>query len=202
MKLIDCLACLLKPDDACMYCNKDLCSSHKRLHLPFCHEDKPMGCDIHPYLEVKFKGQRWAEIGSIDPGRDYSLFGYMAGVRTSSPLGYEPKGFPTDASWEILSAYTLVVTEVNTDLGYRVEKSTAEKWVASGSSVFISKESYGGTADRVSGPDWHSASWLDAGELSKIQEGYPNITTKAIIAILKAYESEGYEARIVFWFDN
>lgn len=84
-----------------------------------------MGCDIHMVLERKIKdewvgvhhyhGFEGAALRSMDylakdkpnpqgwisfriTGRDYRMFGELAGVRTSGTLGNEPQGLPEDAS--------------------------------------------------------------------------------------------------------
>lgn len=74
-----------------------------------------MGCDIHLYAEKKFKGKwvclnplnynTWGEnpyeereIESFNIGRNYTLFGFLAQVREEQEDGFEPKGFPEDAS--------------------------------------------------------------------------------------------------------
>ena len=57
-----------------------------------------MGCDIHPVVEVKIKG-RWEKYCELEVGRDYVLFGKLAGVRDLSvnPISW-PKGFPHNLS--------------------------------------------------------------------------------------------------------
>lgn len=85
-----------------------------------------MGCDIHLYVEVRKNG-KWERVGSMvkneyywpeeehsdDPeskpmvrerfwrGRNYSLFGILAGVRTDGPPIVKPRGIPKDASKEV-----------------------------------------------------------------------------------------------------
>lgn len=59
-----------------------------------------MGCDIHEHIEIKIDGE-WVFIGGIYIGRDYSLFGVLAGVRDEevecvSKGGH--KGLPDDLS--------------------------------------------------------------------------------------------------------
>lgn len=57
-----------------------------------------MGCDIHAHVEVKLDGA-WHHLVEADLDRNYTLFGYMAGVR-----GYDivplcnPRGLPEDVS--------------------------------------------------------------------------------------------------------
>lgn len=82
-----------------------------------------IGCDIHLYAEKKVKG-KWICINplvweiystepytervleEIDVGRDYELFGFLAGVRTTQKVNIgDPKGFPEDASAEVKQIY-------------------------------------------------------------------------------------------------
>lgn len=79
-----------------------------------------MGCDIHIYVEKKVKGKwlaadKWKneeayytmEGREIFEGRNYSLFGVLAGVRRDDvPLISKPRGFPKDASKEVEGCYT------------------------------------------------------------------------------------------------
>lgn len=57
-----------------------------------------MGCDIHPIVEIKIGGA-WTYYGEMGIGREYALFGRMAGVRdpTQKPIA-APRGVPADAS--------------------------------------------------------------------------------------------------------
>lgn len=53
-----------------------------------------MGCDIHLHQEVLIKG-RWQHYAERTIGRDYELFGRMAGVRGSTEVPISlPKGAP------------------------------------------------------------------------------------------------------------
>lgn len=82
-----------------------------------------MGCDIHPFAEVRRNGT-WHMVGDVFPlddwaadyykkthgnkpfdNRDYSVFGFLANVRNYSditPLS-KPKGLPEDMSAEVRS---------------------------------------------------------------------------------------------------
>ena len=54
-----------------------------------------MGCDVHPYI-ARRTGQGTLEpvmYGSLDLGRDYLMFGLMAGVRGTARL-FAPRGLP------------------------------------------------------------------------------------------------------------
>jgi hypothetical protein len=57
-----------------------------------------MGCDIHCYAEIKYRG-KWRYAGEIEVDRDYELFTKMAGVRDCDkniePISM-PKGRPRD----------------------------------------------------------------------------------------------------------
>lgn len=57
-----------------------------------------MGCDIHGWVEVKYKG-KWYAYDKISSDRSYTLFGFIAGVRDEAvkPVSL-PKGIPVDAS--------------------------------------------------------------------------------------------------------
>jgi len=57
-----------------------------------------MGCDIHAYIEYKFSDNNFTEVisdGEISFGRDYELFGILAGVRGMNKPIISPRGFPT-----------------------------------------------------------------------------------------------------------
>ena len=65
-----------------------------------------MGCDIHgPYLEQRYGradipgAQRWDCVAEFHMGRDYTLFGILAGVREPSSRSFAPKGPPDSPSW-------------------------------------------------------------------------------------------------------
>ena len=61
-----------------------------------------MGCDIHPWLEV-CKSKKWSFVKVVELGRNYDMFGIIAGVRNyvnAIPIS-EPKGLPNDVSNKI-----------------------------------------------------------------------------------------------------
>ena len=70
-----------------------------------------MGCDIHCYIEYKKKNDdHWRSFGGrINPGRNYTLFGVMAGVRCDGLL-YPLRGFPEDAAFQAISDNHLFAT--------------------------------------------------------------------------------------------
>lgn len=66
-----------------------------------------MGCDIHIHVECKH-GAHWKRCNrEIYEGRDYELFGILAGVRGSrTPISY-PKGLPVDVTYDVKRLYDL-----------------------------------------------------------------------------------------------
>lgn len=67
--------------------------------------DKTMGADIHVYIEYKDKNGDWRNFGEFDMlGRNYDIFGLLAGVRGSFDPVISPKGLPKDRSSGVLAA--------------------------------------------------------------------------------------------------
>jgi len=171
-----------------------------------------MGCDIHMYVEYKRRAQRHVDVeecwdshgGRINPGRHYPLFAELAGVRMGErDTGATPRGLPDDLGFYSRGDSKLFI--VGDSDGDPVEgavfKSTAARWVAEGSSEYIDEGS------SVTHPDWHSHSWCTAQELEdaiKRADGEwgvdPGYT--ALADTLRSFERQGYDARVVFWFDN
>ena len=56
-----------------------------------------MGADIHVHLEAKING-KWEHVSIINIGRNYVLFGHIAGVRQPANSYIEPRGLPDDIS--------------------------------------------------------------------------------------------------------
>lgn len=169
-----------------------------------------MGCDIHCYVEYREgpegpEGHGWRGFGDrINPGRDYGMFGFMAGVRGDGPPVTAPRGVPKDMDWVARGDFTLFVTaneERADDDGY-VPKERADRYLADGSSERWDD-------DRITHPDWHTPGWLTPDEFDaaiKAREGawpqYPvDPRYKAILAAMRSLAESG-DARLVFWFDN
>ncbi len=159
-----------------------------------------MGCDIHAYIEYKAKGQQyWHDFGGrINPGRDYFLFGRLAdGVRGDGPALVPARGMPKDAAWSARDDGFLFITEDGQgDKCCTVEN--ARQW-----SPWTEWKIH----DYVAHPDWHSHSWATADEWEKAVE--PCLTGErveyayaAVLAAMRSFEANGYESRVVFWFDN
>ena len=59
-----------------------------------------MGCDIHLHIELKDKEGNWHHYGEPSINRNYSLFGFLAGVRDNNikPIKPYDDKFPKNAS--------------------------------------------------------------------------------------------------------
>lgn len=172
-----------------------------------------MGCDIHAYVEVvkTIEGREKeyvSQVAQIRPGRNYIMFGALAGVRVDEVPHINPKGVPVDTDCD---DYWLHVNDQWKDEEGYTDTANADKWVGRGYSV----EHPGNRPDyrRISCPDWHNASWMTADELEKAiaeydifckqhpspySDGTEADTYRGILAMLKAIPG----SRFVFWFDN
>jgi hypothetical protein len=207
-----------------------------------------MGCDIHLYIEYKSKKPQydgrestWHSFGkSINPGRNYAMFGLMANVRNcysdgKLPVLVEPRGMPEDAGYTATDDNRIYISETESEDYVCME--TAKRWVNSGSSKFINDND--GNPTWVTQPDWHSHSWLTTSEFESVLNKYLELETgwhkvrveehnkmvereniqpdswayappsmvdepeyQVVLASLKWFEELGYDARVVFWFDN
>lgn len=207
-----------------------------------------MGCDIHLYIEYKSKKPQYDgrestchSFGkSINPGRNYAMFGLMANVRNcysdgKLPVLVEPRGMPEDAGYTATDDNRIYISETESEDYVCME--TAKRWVNSGSSKFINNKD--GNPTWVTQPDWHSHSWLTTSEFESVLNKYLELETgwhkvrveehnkmvereniqpdswayappsindepeyQVVLASLKRFEELGYDARIVFWFDN
>lgn len=179
-----------------------------------------MGCDIHMYVEYvnkeskkrhEEKGENpyWMSFGGrINPGRNYLLFGYLAGVRCDVEKGFTPKGLPEDLGYMAMSESRLYISED----GKGDNETTMEnalRWNKhSNCKLHLGSD---GNPLWVDHPDWHSSSWLSTKEYAKAINLYSRnkdnwgvaIEYKALLSAMRTLEKNGhYEARIVFWFDN
>lgn len=173
-----------------------------------------MGCDIHAhieYAEYEREGTPiWWHYCTFFAGRDYWLFALMAGVRAYSgetPL-VDPRGVPSGMTWETEGAFTLRVVEAETHHEGECSRKDAESWVRSGASKLLTEPD--AKYPKVTHPDWHTPSWLSTEEVLAVLQKYgelhagavPRANMLAAVAAMKAFESAGLKARLVFWFDN
>lgn len=162
-----------------------------------------MGCDIHTYIEYKGKGSdKWASFGGrINPGRYYSVFANLAGIRCygEKPPMLIPRGIPSDISWDASSDWWCLINDeyANDDNDY-VTTEQAERWSKYGSKI----EERNGKPFRVQGPDWHTPSWVTADELEQAIPGEGFYEYQAILAAMRSFEAQDLDCRLVFWFDN
>lgn len=167
-----------------------------------------MGADIHMYIETN-DGKHWYPFGGrINPGRNYQMFGALAGVRCKQPKGMvPPRGMPPDPAWCSQEDNLLYVNEDGRSDPRRVgycTKEYAELWVRNGISEWVKDK------QAVTHPDWHTHSWLTTKEYAAAVEYVESVYGKlaldtgyrAVLAAMKAFEDDGISARIVFWFDN
>jgi len=91
-----------------------------------------MGCDIHTYAE-RLVDNEWKLITDLperdyrwDPpaiynGRNYELFGYLAGVRSNNYAAVKPRnGFPRNASTELKTMYLAWGADAHSACHYRL----------------------------------------------------------------------------------
>lgn len=182
-----------------------------------------MGCDIHTYVEFSEFNQAdgqpyWQNFTRNGGSRNYVMFGVLAGVRVDDAKLFDPKGMPDgDLGYGTSEDYWhCVAPEKHPEWagsdGY-VDLESAKRWVEGGYSVGETDES--GRLRLVSGPDWHSHSWLTADELSQALDHYSRVAPRfwpdskdvpaewaAMLAAMRSFEASGKLTRLVFWFDN
>lgn len=169
-----------------------------------------MGCDIHAFVEYKRRAdsENWRSFGKeFRLDRNYLMFGLLAGVRVDVTPVAEARGIPSDIGYSVREEYTryVVKDEDYHDEPNHIDRTRAEKWVADGSSTWFDKDHHW-----ITDPDGHTHSWVTTKEYEKCLSKYASEDTggwstadyKAILAVLQLFESEGFEARLVFWFDN
>lgn len=172
-----------------------------------------MGCDIHMYVEYSHKDSNyWQGFGGrINPGRNYGMFGVLAGVRGHFKDSFTPKGIKDlELSYQCSDDYYLDITED----GKGNNETTLERAYEWNKRCGCELKFHGEKPYRVQHPDWHSHSWMSVKELTKAFNIYKKmekeeygtgsvpIEYKVILNIMKTLEKGGYESRVVFWFDN
>lgn len=171
-----------------------------------------MGCNSHTYIEYRRKSDAeqgnnywWSLLNHSVDSRNYALYAKMAGVRNYhdaiTPIS-NWRGFPEDASDVAKSEYYYLIDDQGYEKGWDhcVSSKQAAEWVASGAATFPLDGS-----NRVSGPDWHSPSYLTGEEfLTAVREvASDDVYWTAIAAMVEnVMQRAAYEVRVVFWFDN
>lgn len=168
-----------------------------------------MGCDIHMHVEMKAPDGRWWHILEPYAPRNYVLFGHLAGVRYPADSPMEPQGFPKDADYRTIEAYTQrIVSEEEYD--NQCECDYAEPVIGRETFEKHLEKGYVTTFDdeRIVGQDWHTAShmdyWIFEMQLSRAEKEVSEIFVeyRALANYMNTFQSVGKETRIVFWFDN
>ena len=171
-----------------------------------------MGCDIHLFIQYKKKettSWRAHARSALELPRNYRMFGCLArGVRCDIPgASNDAKGIPTDLNDGWTEDELTYVVDEDGPGDTCVPNAKAEEWVAKGSSIWWR----GNFLKRITRPDWHTHSWLTLPEYLEACILYCQDTNDiidlpveyyVIKKILKAYTKKGYDARVVFWFDN
>lgn len=165
------------------------------------------------------QSKNWRSVGGrINLGRDYNLFGYLAGVRSNVNPDVAPRGVPQDMASDSFSDYWLYIEEdEDVVLEGSVTRSSAEKYHGYGSRYMYARDAYEPVGDEkprwVEDPDAHTASWLNVQEfeaavlkaekamLEYNEYGVADIC-KGVIAMMNELNRLGNDVRIVFWFDN
>lgn len=164
-----------------------------------------MGCDIHLFVEYKrqdFESANWWSFGEqFRLDRDYRMFAKMANVRNYwvdqiTPIS-KPRGLPEDIGWRAKDENRLYIVDREEAGEHEATRVNAERWVKNGYSQYDG-DSW------VTHPDWHSHSWLTSDEFEECVNSLENVSVeyKAVLSVLRCFESDGQITRVVFWFDN
>jgi hypothetical protein len=186
-----------------------------------------MGCDIHIYSESLIEGKWVCQERIVDVnagysqfpephydtvdeddlflGRNYFLFGILAGVRSWDEPDFDVKGFPEDASEEIQILFRQWDNNCHTP-SY-ISLSELEEW--------LDREQYEGRKEVLESNIKH---WIE--ELKKVNVGnvissmsgflkgkYMDEEYEYVNSVIQGWvdklsKREGEDQRIVFWFDS
>lgn len=176
-----------------------------------------MGCDIHPYIEYFYKNELAQCVDTstsqtfgqeIFFGRNYTLFGLIAGVRSgNSKPPFPPKGIPTKPPLSIEccnSLYTYISDDIipsyNDDGKKYITRQDAEDlfsfWSPNKNIIYADL-----AKTKIITPGYHSMTYLSLPELLSIRKLYllevieydsvvSNKTSKTKIDLLNFIEKE------------
>lgn len=185
-----------------------------------------MGCDIHTFIEYsdfihsdhdhiapELRGTPyWRCLGGrFNPGRNYGMFGILAGVRTTDHQLFKQRGLPEGKlSWEVEDYMRIrIADEGEEPTEGEVSLATAQNWTQGRYSETVTE--LDGKPRWVTNPDLHSSSWLTSAELRQViarycfetSYGTYDVGWDAILAAMEAIEARpGCQARLIFCFDN
>lgn len=144
-----------------------------------------MGCDIHAFIET-FSKQENAKndmcyvdcfSGEVSFGRDYVLFGMLAGVRHSIPPVFRPRGIPNNPCLSDIAAnrYFMKVLDSSTPNNSLLNVTGSNCISREGAEVYVSEGTTTYTDDSNSSiidPSWHTPTWLTLDELLEVRKVY------------------------------
>lgn len=160
-----------------------------------------MGCDIHAYIEHAADDRRigdgslwWQDFGGrINPGRDYDLFGHLAGVRCNGVTPVAPvRGYPEDAALAADEDNFVRIHYGEEDLAEEGEctPETATKWHNSYGAPYKPHEE--GTPPKfIQSPDWHTHSWVTPDEFELAIQRAETDHRVELAAMKERYVQEG-----------
>lgn len=188
-----------------------------------------MGCDIHCYIEYQFPSdvaeRYWRDFGGeFSPGRNYEVFGRLAGVRGNGNA-VAPRGVPDDIGHRARRDYWRPINHGPAEKcrSDQIQAEHAAQHVESGQSTYkgevtpllfvvirpdeleekiLMNAEHDGKPAYVSEPSAHTPSWLTADEFCVAIGDADDIEYHAMLAAMRTLETSGAKVRVVFWFDN
>jgi hypothetical protein len=188
-----------------------------------------MGCDIHMFIEegIQYSDSPlswWGFCNRINAGRNYAMFGILAGVRCPDYMMYPPRGLPDALGWDVRDyMYVYVDDEQAGPSGITWNKdgetsycslAKAEHWAKYGSGIIDLKVG-SGTRKVIEHPDYHSHSWLTTEEYGQALARYEELSVadesggwsgiakyRAILRAMEELQVDRPHVRLVFCFDN
>lgn len=180
-----------------------------------------MGTDIHAFVEVVGEEAVSLTEGEFYIGRDYHLFGALAGIRTAEPPLVPVRGIPQDPSRDVAGWYYQVAVEPDEVPRLRESGGTfgpcgfvtlqdAEVYVSRGCSHWRLPLPEPPIRRQISNPEWHSPTWLWFEEIQQVL-AYRGLDVKSInpffaamydamLSLHRGLQTE--RVRLVFWFDG
>ncbi len=133
---------------------------------------------------------------SAEEGGIIMMEGCDNGITKGQP-SFEVKGIPQNISWKTAEEYTLCILEDDDDSeeSHTCKRSQADSWVEGGSSEIWDRDAQGDVM-RVTNPDWHTGSWLDAGEVRDLSIRFREVL------IADFPEAKKIQAQSIVWAQN
>ena len=187
-----------------------------------------MGCDIHFNVEKQDASGKWrsATPKNLYIGRNYLLFGYLAGVRSNVDPKFPPRGFPTDASAKVQANYKKWAGDAHTasyltleelieisklEINYPVylHPGDYKKYKNGESSISFYTEKYKSTVEVSNEEMERRINLLCFDDESDIVTVVNNLTIiellpnfSKVVSSMKKLSANYNKVRSVFWFDN